>query len=97
MENQEYALLTVTEFRKLQSIANSKGEPTVISSKNLVFIYSIITLIDYEECELEIQANYITIKAKMKAGNEIYKSFPIALCEEYYLHPNRFINEILNI
>lgn len=97
-EQRDFAVLPLSDYVKLNTLAKMKGElkPTMIKTNDLLFLSALMKeLSANHDSGLSIINDTVTIKVYNDDGSEIKATFDLKLCEKYYNKVNKFISEVL--
>lgn len=97
-EQRDFAIMTLSDYIKLNTMAKMKGEvkPTIIKINDLLFLSAVMKELSANyDSELSVINYAVTIKICKDDGSEINSSFDLKLCEKYYNKVNKFISEVL--
>lgn len=98
MNKKDFAILPLSDYIKLNTIAKIKGEvkSTIIKTNDLLFLSAVMKELSLNyDSELSIINDTITIKVCKDNGTKINSTFDLKLCEKYYNKVNKFISEVL--
>lgn len=98
MNKEDFVILTLSDYIKLNTQAKMKGEvkPTMINTNDLLFLTAVMKELEANyNSELSIINDVVKIKVCKDDGSEINSTFELKLCEKYYNKVNKFISEVL--